>query len=140
MYKQGTCGSTTDRKSIAFGFFPHENTVNSFKYLENYIACGFPCFLDNREMEKNLLSCLGKGLCEANNEMYELLQISTRECAHCAMNFISKSYVDPEIIQCLEKKNKEANLLDLSVDMGMACYDCQEYLIEGTFKIFIPII
>ena len=113
------------------------------KYLENYIACGFPCFLDNRQLEKNLLICGGQGLCEANNTMHKLQQISTSECAHCAKNFIAKSYVDPGIIKCVEEKNKEVDISIMSVEVNLDCYKCEYYNpIEGTFKIlyFIPII
>ena len=108
--------------------------------MDNYVACGFPCFLDNRKLEKNLLTCGGKGLCEANNKMYGEQQISTKECAHCAKNFIAKSFVDPDIIKCVEEKNNEFNLSRLSVDVNIDCYECIEDLMDGNFKIFYSIL
>ena len=72
------------------------------------------------------------GLCEASNYLHKEQQISNNTCLHCASNFITKSYTDPGIINCLEKKNKESNLPEVSVEVDIACYECIDPPTDGT--------
>ena len=129
----GVCHTESDRMGIALGFVPQKSKKNSLQYLDNLIECGLPCFKENGDQEKDKPDSLDPAeccdCCEANNTLYIAQVFSTVECGDCVKNFIYKSSKVPEVIKCVEERNRQIKgsvIPAASLHTVYECFACFE--------------